>query len=129
MANTKPIDYEKVRELASIGLTDEQIAVSIGVSRSTITRRKREDAAFDAAIRDGKQAGITAVTNSLFGAATDETKPNMSAAIFYLKNRGQGAWRDRTEVDANINGGIEVTHDIDAALQALRDAGVDPSSL
>jgi len=129
LANHKVIDYEKVRNLASIGLTDEQIGVSIGVSRSTITRRKREDDAFDAAIREGKQAGLTAVTNSLFNAATDDTKPNMSAAIFYLKNRGQGAWRDKSEVDANVSGGIEVTHDIDAALQALKDAGVDPSSL
>lgn len=129
MANHKVIDYEKVRNLASIGLTDEQIGVSIGVSRSTITRRKREDDAFDAAIREGKQAGLTAVTNSLFNAATDDTKPNMSAAIFYLKNRGQGAWRDKSEVDANVSGGIEVTHDIDAALQALKDAGVDPSTL
>ena len=129
MANKQPIDYEKVRDLASIGLTDEQIAVSIGVSRSTITRRKREDDAFDAAIKEGKQSGLTAVTNSLFNAATDDNKPNMSAAIFYLKNRGQGAWRDRTEVDANISGGIELTHDIDAALKALKDAGVDPSAL
>jgi len=129
LANHKVIDYEKVRNLASIGLTDEQIGVSIGVSRSTITRRKREDDAFDAAIREGKQAGLTAVTNSLFNAATDDTKPNMSAAIFYLKNRGQGAWRDKSEVDANVSGGIEVTHDIDAALQALKDAGVDPSTL
>jgi len=129
LANKQPIDYEKVRDLASIGLTDEQIAVSIGVSRSTITRRKREDDAFDAAIKEGKQSGLTAVTNSLFNAATDDNKPNMSAAIFYLKNRGQGAWRDRTEVDANISGGIELTHDIDAALKALKDAGVDPSAL
>jgi len=129
LANHKVIDYEQVRNLASIGLTDEQIGVSIGVSRSTITRRKREDDAFDAAIREGKQAGLTAVTNSLFNAATDDTKPNMSAAIFYLKNRGQGAWRDKSEVDANVSGGIEVTHDIDAALQALKDAGVDPSTL
>ena len=129
MANTKPIDYEKVRELASIGLTDEQIAVSIGVSRSTITRRKREDGAFEAAIRDGKQAGLTTVVSSLFNAATDASKPNMSAAIFYLKNRSGGTWRDRTEVDANVSGDVTMTHDIEGALQALKDAGVNPDDL
>ena len=126
MANTKPIDYDKLYNLAKIGLSEEQIAVSLGISVSTIARRKRDDDTFDSTLKAGKQAGISAVTNSLFESATAE-KPNTSAQIFYLKNRG--GWRDRTEVDANINGGIEVTHDIDAALQALRDAGVDPSSL
>ena len=129
LANTIVIDYEKVRTLASIGLTDEQIAVSIGVSRSTITRRKREDGAFEAAIRDGKQAGLTKVVSSLFNAATDASKPNMSAAIFYLKNRSGGTWRDKQEIDANLSGSMIIDHDIDAALQALKDAGVDPASL
>ena len=126
MANTKPIDYEKLYNLAKIGLSEEQIAISLGISASTITRRKRDDEQFDRTLKAGKQAGISAVTNSLFESATAE-KPNTSAQIFYLKNRG--GWRDRTEVDANIAGGIEVTHDIDSALQALKDAGVDPSSL
>ena len=126
MANTKPIDYEELYNLAKIGLSEEQIAVSLGISVSTIARRKRDDDIFADTLKAGKQAGISAVTNSLFESATAE-KPNTSAQIFYLKNRG--GWRDRTEVDANINGGIEVTHDIDSALQALKDAGVDPSSL
>lgn len=126
MANTKPIDYEELYNLAKIGLSEEQIAVSLGISVSTIARRKRDDDTFADTLKAGKQAGISAVTNSLFESATAD-KPNTSAQIFYLKNRG--GWRDRTEVDANVSGGIEVTHDIDAALQALRDAGVDPSSL
>lgn len=126
MANTKPIDYEKLYNLAKIGLSEEQIAISLGISVSTIARRKRDDDTFAETLKAGKQAGITSVTNSLFESATAD-KPNTSAQIFYLKNRG--GWRDRTEVDANVSGGIEVTHDIDAALQALKDAGVDPSSL
>lgn len=126
MANTKPIDYDKLYNLAKIGLSEEQIAISLGISASTIARRKRDDDTFAETLKAGKQAGITTVTNSLFESATAE-KPNTSAQIFYLKNRG--GWRDRTEVDANIGGGIEVTHDIDSALQALKDAGVDPSSL
>jgi len=126
LANTKPIDYEELYNLAKIGLSEEQIAVSLGISVSTIARRKRDDDTFAETLKAGKQAGISAVTNSLFESATAE-KPNTSAQIFFLKNRAQ--WRDRTEVDANINGGIEVTHDIDSALQALKDAGVDPSSL
>jgi len=126
LANTKPIDYKELYNLAKIGLSEEQIAVSLGISVSTIARRKRDDDTFGSTLKAGKQAGISAVTNSLFESATAD-KPNTSAQIFYLKNRG--GWRDRTEVDAHVSGGIEVTHDIDSALQALKDAGVDPSSL
>ena len=43
LANTKVIDYEKLYSLAKIGLSEEQIATSLGISRSTFTRRKRDD--------------------------------------------------------------------------------------
>lgn len=127
MAIQKEVDLTKLYNLAKMGLSEEQIGVSLGISVSTISRRKKDDEQFAETLKAGKQAGITAVTNSLFTAATDEAKPNMSAAIFYLKNRG--GWRDKQEVDANISGIVTVEHDIESALQALRDAGIDPSSL
>tara|TARA_R110002167_G_scaffold217591_4_gene422337 strand:- start:18 stop:167 length:150 start_codon:yes stop_codon:yes gene_type:complete len=46
LANTKPIDYEELYNLAKIGLSEEQIAVSLGISVSTIARRKRDDDTF-----------------------------------------------------------------------------------
>tara|TARA_B100001059_G_C17707181_1_gene513449 strand:- start:648 stop:1064 length:417 start_codon:yes stop_codon:yes gene_type:complete len=126
LANTIVIDYEKLYDLAKIGLSEEQIAVSLGISVSTIGRRKREDERFSSTLKAGKQRGIDAVTNALFEGATGD-KPNTSAQIFFLKNRA--GWRDKTEVDANVHADVTVTHDIDEALQALKDAGVDPSSL
>lgn len=126
MANTIVIDYEKLYDLAKIGLSEEQIAVSLGISPSTITRRKRDDDQFDRTLKAGKQRGIDAVTNALFEGATGD-KPNTSAQIFFLKNRA--GWRDRTEVDANISGDVTMTHDIEGALQALKDAGVNPDDL
>jgi hypothetical protein len=126
LANTIVIDYEKLYDLAKIGLSEEQIAVSLGISPSTITRRKRDDDQFDRTLKAGKQRGIDAVTNALFEGATGD-KPNTSAQIFFLKNRA--GWRDRTEVDANISGDVTMTHDIEGALQALKDAGVNPDDL
>ena len=126
LANEKVIDYEKLYNLAKIGLSEEQIATSLGISRSTISRRKREDDTFCTTLKAGKQAGIDAVTNALFQGATGD-KPNTSAQIFFLKNRA--GWRDKTEVDANLSGDVTVNHDIDAALQSLKDAGIDPSKL
>ena len=126
MAEKKEINLAEVERLASIGLTEEQIAESLGISRSTITRRKRDDDAFDAALKAGRASGVAAVTNALFEAATGE-KPNTSAQIFYLKNRA--GWRDKQEVESTLNGDITLNHDVEAAMQALRDAGIDPLKL
>ena len=100
--------------------------VSLGISPSTITRRKRDDDQFDRTLKAGKQRGIDKVTNALFEGATGD-RPSTSAQIFFLRNRA--GWRDKTKVDANIHADIGATHDIDTALQALKDAGVDPASL
>lgn len=127
MGNKIDIDLEKLYKLAEMGLSEEQIATSFGISVSTIARRKRDDDTFASTLKAGKQAGVTAVTNALFTSATNPDKPNTSAQIFFLKNRG--GWRDKQEVDTNLTGGIDVTHDVDAALQALKDAGIDPSDL
>ena len=126
MAEKKEINLAEVERLASIGLTEEQIAESLGISRSTITRRKRDDDAFDAALKAGRASGVAAVTNALFEAATGE-KPNTSAQIFYLKNRA--GWRDKQDIEANIAGDVTLNHDVEAAMQALRDAGIDPLKL
>ena len=43
MANTKTIDLQAAQELASLGLTDQQIADSLAISQSTLSRRKADD--------------------------------------------------------------------------------------
>ncbi len=126
MSNVKEIDLNKVYELAKIGLSEEQIGVSLGISRSTISRRKRDDDTFATALKEGKQAGVTTVTNALFESATAE-KPNTSAQIFFLKNRG--GWRDKMELDQHLSADITLDVDIEQALEALRDAGIEPDNL
>ena len=126
LANTKDIDLDRLYNLAKMGLSEDQIATSLGISRSTISRRKREDDTFATTLMRGKQKGVEAVTNALFENATGD-KPSTSAQIFFLKNRA--GWRDRQEVDANLSGSVVVDHDVDSALQALKDAGIDPAKL
>ena len=126
MSNVKEIDLNKVYELAKIGLSEEQIGVSLGISRSTISRRKRDDDTFATALKEGKQAGVTTVTNALFESATAE-KPNTSAQIFFLKNRG--GWRDKMELDQQLSADITLDIDIEQALESLRDAGIEPDNL
>jgi transcriptional regulator with XRE-family HTH domain len=126
MSDKIEIDLEQLFDLAKIGLTEEQIAGSLGVSVSTIQRRKRDDDAFAQTLKQGKLAGIATVTNSLFEQATGD-KPSTSATIFFLKNRA--GWADKHEVDAMHSGVVGLDLQVESAIQALREAGIDPASL
>ena len=123
MANEKEIDLDELYRLAEIGLTEAQMAASLGVSTPTFERRKKVDQQFLSTLKAGKAAGISAVTNALFKGAVEHEKP--ASQIFFLKNRG--GWTDRQEVD--VSGSVGVDVQLDAAIEALKDAGIDPSKL
>lgn len=89
-----PIDIAKVEELASKGLTLEQIASSLGISVSTLERRKREKKDLTDAIKRGRDRGIAKIANKLFEAACEG---NVGAMIFYLKS--QGGWKDKIDIE------------------------------
>jgi transcriptional regulator with XRE-family HTH domain len=89
MANTIEINLRVVEELASLGLTEQQIADSLGISRSTLSRRKTDDETFDTALRKGKAQATVKVTSALM---TEVEKGSLRAIIFYLKCRA--GWRE-----------------------------------
>ena len=89
MANTKTIDLQAAEELASLGLTDQQIADSLGISRSTLCRRKADDDPFEAALRKGKTKAIVNVSSALM---QEVENGSLRAIIFYLKCRA--GWRE-----------------------------------
>ena len=89
MAKTKEIDLNKVEELASLGLSEQQIADSLGISRSTLSRRKNDNETFDTALRKGKAKAIVKVSSALM---QQVEKGSLRAIIFYLKCRGD--WRE-----------------------------------
>lgn len=86
------IDLAKVTELASRGLSQEQIAAALGIGARTLERRKAESAEMAEAIKAGQALGIQEVANALFANATGG---NVTAQIFYLKARAQ--WRDKPD--------------------------------
>jgi len=92
MAARKSIDLEKVEELASRGLSQEQIAAALGISARTLGSRKAESAEFADAIKRGQAKGIEEIANALFANAK---AGNVTAQIFFLKARAQ--WKDRHE--------------------------------
>ena len=89
MAIIKTIDLQAAEELASLGLTDQQIADSLGISRSTLSRRKADDDTFEAILRRGKAKAIVKVSSALM---QEVENGSLRAIIFYLKCRA--GWRE-----------------------------------
>ena len=104
----KEIDPNKVETLAAQGLTMVQIADCLGVAGSTLYKRKKDEAEISEAIKRGRSKGIATITNALFQSAKGG---NITAQIFYLKNRNPQEWSDRKDLtvegDLNVKG-IEV---------------------
>lgn len=106
MANGKyqqwltPEGLIRLRGWAMDGLDDEQIARDkVGVSRQTLYNWRKKYEEIDEALRMGKDVADRHVENALYTAAIEG---NVTAIIFWLKNRKPDKWRDMKNIDANI---------------------------
>ena len=91
------IDIEKIKGLASRGLTKEQIALSLGFSSRTFLRRQQENKEIEQAYREGKAQGVGIIANALFEKAK---KGDNTAMIFFLKCNG---WKENSETTIKID--------------------------
>ena len=91
------IDIEKIKALASRGLTKEQIALSLGFSSRTFLRRQQENKEIEQAYREGKAQGVSIIANSLF---KKKKKGDNTAMIFFLKCNG---WKENSETTIKID--------------------------
>jgi hypothetical protein len=110
------------KKLASIGLTDAEIAEYFEVNKATLTRWLVEYPDFCATLKEAKQIADKRVVRRLFeralGYTSKETKrveiegkpariititkeypPDTTACIFWLKNRDPESWRDKIDVE------------------------------
>lgn len=100
---------DKVESLAAQGLTEKQICDCIGWSQETLIQKKKSYSELSEAIKRGKSKGLALVTQSLIANAK---AGNVTAQIFFLKNRDPDNWKDRrdnTLSDPNGNS-IPITH-------------------
>lgn len=104
------------------GLTDEQIAKNIGISRASLYEWKKKEVDISDALKKGKEIVDFEVENALLkkalgytitlnkqkvtkdGDVVDITEevhvpPDTTAQIFWLKNRKPNNWKDRVETD------------------------------
>ena len=120
MAKKIEFNLDDVEALAGKGLTEEQIAVSLGVSRATIARRKRDSDTFATHYKKGQISGIQDVKNALFQAATHPDKPNVLAMKTYLERvEGPAKLQIKSEVEVTDN------REIEDAIKYLTNAGID----
>lgn len=108
------------------GLTEEQIANNIGISRSTLNEWKKKFSDISDTLKQSKEIADRQVENALHKTAlgfyyeedmvTNQgdvvrvkkySKPNTTAQIFWLKNRKPSNWRDKQEIE-QTNTNIEI---------------------
>jgi len=113
----------KLEGWARDGLTDEQIAANMGIGTSTLYRWKNKHREIREALKKGKDAVDREVENALLRRALGYTykeeavtnkgevveitryePPNVTAIIFWLKNRKPDVWRDKQDI--NLKGGV-----------------------
>ena len=118
---TKPkieLDLAKVEELAGLGLTREQIALSLGVSYSTLNRRAKESEEIETAMRRGRALANIKVAGELMKAIE---AGNVTAIIFYLKARA--GWTEKQKIEAEIAQRENIPEGLPAMYAALKAEG------
>lgn len=113
------------------GLTDDQVASNLGVSKNTLIKWKKEKVDFMNAIKKGKEVSDYELENALHKRATgyyyeedaitnqgDIVKvrkyehANPTSLIFALKNRLPHKYRDKTEQQINMEERIQIVDDM-----------------
>lgn len=127
----------RIQGWARDGLSDEQVAANMGISRSTLNAWKKKFPDISDTLKKGKDVADREVENALFKRAvgyefdevTEElmdsgelrvTKkvrkqvaPDTGAAAFWLKNRKPEVWRDKQEVEHTGKDGEPMTFKIE----------------
>ena len=80
------------------GLTQEQIAHNMGIGLTTLKEWRKKEPTIEATLKKGREVADYEVENALFKNALDG---NVTAQIFWLKNRKKNQWRDKVEYETN----------------------------
>ena len=76
------------------GLTEEQIANNMGIDRTTLYRWKKDNCNINNTLKKGREVVDFEVENALLKNALEG---NVTAQIFWLKNRKKNEWREKQE--------------------------------
>lgn len=144
----EPEGLLKIEGWARDGLTDEQIADNIGISRSTLNSWKDKYSDISDTLKRGKEVVDRQVENALLKRAlgyeytettreyipeldemkttkkvTKQVAPDTTAQIFWLKNRKPDKWRDKQEYEDGT-----AIEKLDEILKGLHDNAAKPET-
>ncbi len=86
-----PSVLQQIEHHAGMGFNMEQIATVIGLKSSTLYRKQSLFREIEESIKKGRLSAIGKVSNALFDSALSG---NVTAQIFYLKNRAPEMYQD-----------------------------------
>lgn len=99
------------------GLTYEQIANNVGIDTSTLWDWRKKDPNISNALKKGREVVDFEVENALLKNAMEG---NVTAQIFWLKNRKKEQWREKIEYTAD---NLEVSK-LDELLKEIKNDSV-----
>lgn len=82
------------------GLTNQQIASNLGVGETTFYKIISEHPEVSEVLKKGKEVVDYEVENALLKNALDG---NITAQIFWLKNRKPKQWKDKVNIESEAN--------------------------
>jgi transposase-like protein len=109
----EPEGLLKIEGWARDGLTDEQIARNMGINPATLYEWKKKYPKISKSLKRSKDVADRQVENALFENAING---NITAQIFWLKNRKPDKWRDKQEYEDRT-----AIEKLDEILKGLRD--------
>lgn len=140
----QPAYVQQARRLALLGMTDKEMADFFGVAESTLHLWKKEHPEFSESVKAGKEGADVDVATSLYRAAigggivtelkeeTDaegnaikkktvkELPANVTAQIFWLKNRQPKQWREKVVVEDETPSIHVKAEELSAAMERSR---------
>lgn len=99
------------------GLTEDQIAKNMGITRTTLWEWKKKEINILNALKKGKEVVDFEVENALLKSALEG---NVTAQIFWLKNRKKEQWREKQEY-----GNEQELNKLDKLLEEQKNAYMD----
>jgi len=99
------------------GLTEDQIAKNMGITRTTLWEWKKKETNILNALKKGKEVVDFEVENALLKSALEG---NVTAQIFWLKNRKKEQWREKQEY-----GNEQELNKLDKLLEEQKNAYMD----
>ena len=99
------------------GLTNEQIANNIGINVKTLYEWKKKNSNFSNVLKRSREVVDFEVENALLKSALEG---NVTAQIFWLKNRKKEQWREKQEYSSD-----QELAKLDELLEEQRNAYMD----